>query len=156
MAAPQAKSAQTQQKPKGGSLRVIRNVYLYLVSIVGLVTFIFGSVGIINNVLQHYVFQVDSSSYYAAPIYPGNRDQCNSAYNDPTDPENKRMLVPTTQETADCRAAQAVQDKKVNDSNFFRELSIAIAQIVIGLPLWLYHWAVIQKEYRKHEDNHEI
>jgi hypothetical protein len=147
-----------QQKPKGGSMRIIRNVYLYLVTLIGLITFVFGAVGIIDGVLQHYVFQVDQSSMYSAPatVYPGNLDQCSQSYPDKNDSTGKTMIYPTTQQVTDCRAAQAAQDKKVNDSNFFMNLSTAIAQIVIGLPLWLFHWGIIQGEYKKREQYHEI
>lgn len=144
-----------QQKPKGGALRIIRNVYLYLVALIGLITFIFGSVGIINNVLQHFVFQVDQVDFYSPAIYPGMKGQCAQPYVDPTDKEGKRMIVPTTQEVDDCRKAETEQNKRINNANFAREISIALAQIVIGLPIWLFHWNVIQKEYRKREEDHE-
>lgn len=142
------------QKHKGGAMRVIRNVYLYLVTFVGLVTFIFGAVGIINNVLQRYVFQIDDFSY-SQPIYPGMKGQCEQSYLDPTDSEGKRMIAPTAQEIETCQAAEKDMNKRLNNSNFGRELSISLAQILIGLPIWLYHWGVIQKEYRRKDDEHE-
>ncbi len=148
-------NVKAQQKPKGGAMRIIRNVYLYLVTLIGLITFIFGSVGIINNVLQRYVFQVDQGSIYTAPVYPGYRDQCSSSYPDPNDPQGKMMISPTTQEITDCRKSQDEQNKRINDSNFGRDLSISLAQIVIGLPIWLFHWGIIQKEYRRREE-HEV
>ncbi|MCC7197049.1 hypothetical protein IT413_02515 [Candidatus Peregrinibacteria bacterium] len=143
------------QKHKGGAMRVIRNVYMYLVTFVGLVTFIFGAVGIINNVLQHFVFQVDQDAYYSQPIYPGMKGQCAQSYIDPADPEGKRMIAPTTQEVEECKVAEKELNKRISNSNFGRELSISLAQILIGLPIWLYHWGVIQKEYRRKEDEHE-
>lgn len=140
-------------KPKGKAMQIIRNVYLYLVTLIGLITFIFGSVGIINNMLQHYVFQVDQSDmYYAQPIYPGFKGQCAQAYPDPADKEGKRMIIPTTQEVADCQKAEKEQNERINRANFGRELSISLAQIVIGLPIWLFHWGIIQKEARKREE----
>lgn len=143
------------EKHKGGSMRVIRNVYMYLVTFVGLVTFIFGAVGIINNVLQHFVFQVDRDAYYSQGIYPGMKGQCAQSYLDPTDTEMKRMIAPTAQEIETCQAAEKEMNMRINNSNFGRELSISLAQILIGLPIWLYHWGVIQKEYRRKEDEHE-
>jgi len=148
MATAQAK--QGQQKPK--AMRVIRNVYLYLVAMIGLITFIFGSVGIINNILQRYVFQVDQMNIYTPVAYPGFKDQCSSPYPDPADPQGKLTLNPTTQEIADCRKAQDEQNKRANDSNYGRDLSISLAQIGIGLPIWLFHWGIIQKEYKKRDE----
>lgn len=136
-------------------MRVIRNVYLYLVTLIGLVTFIFGSVGIINNVLQRYVFQIDQSDMYAQPIYPGFKGQCAQPYPDSADATGKRMITPTTQEVEACQKAEKEQNKRVNDANFGRELSISIAQIVIGLPIWLFHWGIIQRDYKRREEEHE-
>jgi hypothetical protein len=138
-----------------GALRIIRNVYLYLVTLIGLITFIFGSVGIINNVLQRYVFQIDQADYYSVAIYPGMRDQCSQSYVDPTDKEGKMMIAPTTQEIEQCRVAEKEQNKRINNANFAREISISLAQIAIGLPIWLFHWGIIQKEYRRKEEGNE-
>jgi len=145
----------TKTQHKGKALRVIRNVYLYLVTLIGLVTFIFGSVGIINNVLQHYVFQVDQSDIYAMPIYPGFKGQCAQPYADPTDREMKRMITPTTQEVEECGKAEKEQNERVNRANLGREFSISLAQIAIGLPIWLFHWGIIQKDYKKREHGEE-
>ena len=144
-----------QKKTHGGALRVIRNVYLYLVTLIGLITFIMGSVGIINNVLQHYVFQVDDA--YTSPVrYPGSYDMCSQPYpKTGAAPDDKNLIAPTTQEIADCRQAEKEQNEKANRANFGRELSISLAQILIGLPIWLFHWNVIQKEYKKREEEHE-
>lgn len=146
---------QTLPKPKGTAMRIIRNVYLYLVTVIGLITFIIGSVGVINNVLQRYVFHVEQSGMYASPVYPGFKDQCSSSYPDPADAQGKTMINPTTQEVADCRKAQDEQNKKIDDANFGRELSISLAQILIGLPVWLFHWGIIQKEYKKRDEEQQ-
>lgn len=138
-----------------GALRIIRNVYLYLVTLIGLITFIFGSVGIINNVLQRYVFQIDQTDYYSMAVYPGMRDQCSQLYVDPLDKEAKQMIAPTTQEIEQCRVAEKEQNKRINNANFAREISISLAQIAIGLPIWLFHWGIIQKEYRRKEEGNE-
>ncbi len=138
-----------------GALRIIRNVYLYLVTLIGLITFIFGSVGIINNVLQRYVFQIDQTDYYSMAVYPGMRDQCSQPYVDPLDKEAKQMITPTTQEIEQCRVAEKEQNKRINNANFAREISISLAQIAIGLPIWLFHWGIIQKEYRRKEEGNE-
>ena len=134
------------------SLRVIRNVYLYLVAMIGLVVMIFGAVGCINNVFQNYVFHVNDS-YLNEPISPGMRGgTCNQSYIDPTDTENKRMIVPTTQEVAECKTAQKEQQDQNQRNNIGREFSISIAQMLVGLPIWLFHWGIIQREYKRKEE----
>ena len=138
---------------KGKSVRVIRHVYLYLVTLIGLITFVMGAVGIINNGLQRYVFKVDQiENFGPVAVYPGYQDQCSMAYPDPKDKEGKTTITPTSQETADCRVAAQEQSRHFSDAQFARELSISLAQIAIGLPIWLFHWGVIQGENRKKRD----
>ncbi len=140
------------QKPKK-SLRIIRNVYLYLVTLIGLVTFIFGAVGMINNVFQNYIFGVDYDYGYDSPYPRGAGTGCAASYLDVNDPAMKRMIQPTTQEIAECEAKLAEQKQQNRANRIGSEFSIAIAQLMVGLPIWLFHWAIIQKEYRKKEED---
>lgn len=133
---------------KAKSLRVIRNVYLYLVAMIGLITFVFGSIGIIDNVLKNYIFQVDESYYYAEPV-TGRGGICTQAYLDPLDTTGKKMVQPTAVEIDECEKRYEEQRKVSRNSEIGREFSISIAQILIGLPLWLFHWGIIQREYRR-------
>jgi hypothetical protein len=131
------------------SLRVIRNVYLYLVSMIGLIVFIFGAVGIINNVFQNYIFRVDYD-YYSDP-FP-QTGTCYMQYVDPTDREGKRFITPTPEQSAACEAKQEQQKEQNRRNRIGQEFSIAIAQMAVGLPIWLFHWGIIQKEYRRKEE----
>ena len=110
---------------KGKSVKVIRHVYLYLVTLIGLITFVMGAVGIINNGLQRYVFKVDQiENFGPVAVYPGYQDQCSMAYPDPKDKEGKTTITPTSQETADCRAAAQEQSRHFSDAQFAREISV--------------------------------
>lgn len=144
-----------QSKTHLGSFRVIRNVYLYMVAVIGLITLIIGSVGLINNVLQNYIFQVDDYSYYYEPYPVKGGDYCSQAYPDPTDTTGKTMITPTSDEIEQCREQQKVQSERARKSNIGREFSIALAQILVGLPVWLFHWGIIQKEYKRKKGEEE-
>jgi len=133
------------------SLRVIRNVYLYLVAMIGLVVFIFGAVGIINNIFQNYVFKVDYDNY--TEPYPLKGGTCTMQYPDPADREGKRLISPTTQEVAECAARMEQQKVQNRNNRIGMDFSISIAQIVVGLPIWLFHWGIIQKEYKRKEED---
>jgi hypothetical protein len=135
------------------SLRVIRNVYLYLVSMIGLIVFIIGAVGIINNVFQNYIFRVDFDNYYEA--YPYQTGTCYSPYIDPTDKEGKRLITPTTEDSARCEQKQELQKEQNRRNRIGQEFSISIAQLLVGLPVWLFHWGIIQKEYKRKEEEKE-
>ncbi len=135
------------------TMRVIRNVYLYLVSMIGMITMIFGAVGLVNNVFSNFVFQVNDNIY--TEPYPGSRSACLQPYVDPADPELKKMIKPTAEEAAACEKNQKEQNEQYRRNSIGREFSIAIAQLAVGLPVWLFHWGVIQKEYARKKDEHE-
>lgn len=128
----------------GHALRVIRNVYLYLVAMIGLIVFVVGTVGLVNNVLENYVFQVDEDRYYALPLDGG---VCSKFYN--PDPTSSQMLERTDEEIAECEAQIEEQNQRNRDNNIKRELASSISSIVVGLPLWLLHWGIIQREYSR-------
>jgi len=131
-------------------MRIIRNVYLYLVSMIGLIVFIIGAVGIINNIFQNYIFRVDYD-YYSEP-FP-QTGTCFIQYPDPTDREGKRFITPTPDQSAVCEQKQEQQKEQNRRNRIGQEFSIAIAQIVVGLPIWLFHWGIIQKEYKRKEED---
>lgn len=141
----------TEQVKDHKAHRVIRNIYLYLVSMIGLITLIFGSVGVIKTVVEKVIFQVNYNYY--PTIYPGSVDPCSQPYADASSTtEPKKMITPTQDQINLCVQRQKEQNEMNNRNDLGRELSIAIAQILIGFPLWLYHWMTIQKEYRmRHE-----
>ena len=135
------------QKPKK-SMRIIRNVYLYLVSVIGLITFIFGAVGTINNVFQNYVFGVDYDYGYEVPYPKAAGTGCAASYLDPSDPAMKKMIRPTDAEIAECEVKMEQQKAQNHANRIGSEFSIAFAQLAVGLPIWL-STGIIQKEYRK-------
>lgn len=144
------------KKQTAKSFRVIRNVYLYLVAMIGLITLIFGAVGLIDNVMKNYVFQVDETFYYDPYSFAGRGGVCNQQYVDPKDPSGTTMLAPTEAEIADCEVNMEKQREQTRRNEMGRQFSIAIAQIAVGLPIWLFHWGVIQKEYRRKKEDKEI
>ncbi len=143
------------KKQTAKSFRVIRNVYLYLVAMIGLITLIFGAVGLIDNVMKNYVFQVDDTFYYDPYSFGGKGGACYQGYADPTDPTGMKMIMPSEAEIADCEVKMEKQREQSRRNEMGRQFSIAIAQIAVGLPIWLFHWGVIQKEYRRKKEEKE-
>jgi hypothetical protein len=74
---------------------------------------------------------------------------------DATDKEGKRLITPATQEIADCEKRQEQQNEQNSKNQIGEEFSISIAQLMVGLPVWLLHWGIIQKEYRKRKEEEE-
>lgn len=102
----------------------IRLLYLYLFSFVGLLIAIIGSIQIIDLGLKTYVFKVSEYSYYAEPV----------------NLENERK-IPTEEINNRNKTDQSNQRK--------RQLSNSLSMILIGGPLYLYHWKTIKKENKK-------
>ena len=97
----------------------IRLVYLYLFSFVGLLTVVIGSVRMVDLGLKVFVFTESDRYEYAAPKMPDEP---------PVDEQAIRE--------------QARRDQTRNRQ---REFSNAFAMMVVGLPLYLYHWKTSQK-----------
>jgi len=98
----------------------IRLLYLYLFSFVGLLITIIGSVQLIDLGLKTYVFKVSEYTYYSDPMV-----------------EEKTKISAEEMEKRN-RQEQSNQQK--------RQLSTSLSMILIGVPLYLYHWKTIKKE----------
>lgn len=98
----------------------IRFLYLYLFSFVGLLIAIIGSIGIIDLSLKTYVFKVSRQSYYNYPMVEGETKISNE--------EMEKI------------------NKKQEDDDIKRQMSNSLAMIIVGTPVYLYHWKTIKKE----------
>jgi len=109
--------------------KIIRNVYLYTFSAVGMIIFLIGGISLINVFLKTYVFPLEhySEYYYSS---------CSDPYILKETPEFDVEACETSQEEE--RATQDSDARK-------RDLAEGLAAIICGTPIWLYHWKVIQK-----------
>jgi len=105
----------------------IRFIYLYLFSFVGLLTVVIGSVRLVDLGLKVYVFNnADVYTSYPRPVIPEGKDMPQESEED----------------------IQRLQMEETNRQRK-RDAAGALSMIIIGLPLYLYHWKTIQKENRK-------
>lgn len=100
----------------------LRLLYLYLFSFVGLLITVIGSIQIVDLTLKTYVFRVSNYSYPVTPIK-----------------DEKGNITVSVEE-------QEKQQKQEADNDRKRQLSNSLAMIVIGTPLYLYHWKTIKRE----------
>ncbi|MBT3249805.1 MAG: hypothetical protein HN846_02370 [Candidatus Pacebacteria bacterium] len=98
----------------------IRLLYLYLFAFVGLFTTIIGSVQLVDLGLKTYVFKVSNRVYYPEPRLEGQA----------------QLSV----EELDRRS----QEEESNQRK--RQMSNSLAMIIVGVPVYLYHWKTIKKE----------
>ncbi|MDI6820716.1 MAG: hypothetical protein QMD65_00870 [Patescibacteria group bacterium] len=114
---------------------LIRTIYLYLFSLVGLVLVIIGLVRLVDLGLKIYVFpKADEAVVY--PEYPMPKPV----------PVAEKQGEPTKEDLARYKADQEISQIKQKESERARTASNSIAMLIIGLPIFFYHWRSVQKD----------
>ena len=101
----------------------LRLLYLYLFSFVGLLITIIGSIQLVDLAMKSYVFKVSDYTYYSDPIV------------------SEKTTI-SAEEIQKRNETEQTNQRK-------RQLSTAISMILIGTPVYLYHWKTIKKENKK-------
>lgn len=135
---------------------LIRTIYLYLFALLGLVLIVIGAVGFVQMGLKAYVFTKAD-------------EQRKVSFQRPPTLSLKSQLIETTDgELKKPKKTVKLTDEQVNilnnwiedynnweerqeeldpvTSNRHRDASRNLALIIIGLPLYIYHWRIIKKE----------
>ena len=99
----------------------LRLLYLYLFSFVGLMIVVIGSIQLVSLGLKTFLFK--NADRYA--IYPSGLKETDPGYLSP-----EEMRKQQDEQTSQQRQGELVS---------------SISMIVVGLPLYKYHWKLIQK-----------
>jgi hypothetical protein len=113
---------------------LIRTIYLYLFSLVGLVVVVIGLVQLVDLGLKAFIFK-NADQPISYPAYPVKV----------ASPDGKETAM-TAAEEEKYNVDQAVAQEKQKQSDRERTASNALAMIIIGTPLFIYHWKIIQKD----------
>lgn len=105
----------------------IRLLYLYLFSFVGLLIVVIGSIQLVNLGIKTFIFK-DADRYEVV-----------------AEPLKSDVGMQVQESTAE---AQARQDREMSRQRQ-RQLADAVAMIVVGAPVYVYHWKTIQKDAQK-------
>jgi len=100
----------------------IRLLYLYLFSFVGLLVTIIGSIQLVDLVIKNYVFKVSEYTYYP-------------------EVQNKEGQTISSEEMEKRNQQEQSNQRK-------RQLSTSLSMILIGTPVYFYHWKTIKKEQK--------
>ncbi len=131
---------------------IIRLIYLYLVALIGLVVFLIGGVGMVNTGLK-VVLGVDGEYYYTSV-----KDVCRGQFGEryvggpksvPTPVVGGVAIVPVDANSAEfkqCLVDEEERQKKQQSNDRRRNIAEALAMMILGAPIWLYHWHVIQRD----------
>ncbi len=143
---------------------LIRTIYLYLFALLGLVLITIGSVNLINLGLKRFIFtKADQELNYnlKPPLLVMTAGTAGKTATE----EDLISAMEKCQEKCDLTLEQKqeiaswLKDYKSwqeQESKFDylaqqrqREFSLALSLIIVGLPLYLYHWSIIKKETKE-------
>lgn len=110
----------------------IKKIYLYLLALIGIVLVLVGGVKLINLGLKTFIF-TEAEQFYPYPSpkpVPTIRDDAGKEiiYEEPSPEELVEYYEKSTRSRREAEAANS------------------LALIIVGLPLYLYHWNIIRKE----------
>lgn len=115
---------------------LIRKIYLYLFSFVGLLLVVIGLVRLLDLGLKVYVFK-KADNYVYFPQTP-TRLEKDGTTRELTEKEQEKYKK--EQEEAQKQQVEAQRQSTASSS---------LAMIIIGLPLFIYHWRIINKESKE-------
>jgi hypothetical protein len=105
----------------------IKLLYLYLFSFIGLLISVIGSIQIIDLGIKVYVFK--GADKYSIPITTK------------IDPTGREVSLSDKEKEEQMK----IQDMETNRQRKV-QLSNSLAMLLVGLPLYKYHWGLIKKE----------
>lgn len=137
------------QQPTTKKYLWIRTVYLYLFSLVGLVMMIIAGVSFIDMALRTFVFtQADEQErlFQKQPPLPHGIERVEEL-KQPQSSLSEAEKATVSQWLEDYRRWQNESDRiDPVTAQRQRKASTNLAMIIVGAPLFLYHWSVIRKE----------
>ncbi len=140
---------------------IIRAIYLYLFALVGLGMLVVGGSMIINLGLKAWVFtQADQQDKYNSQPIPVYLSSDMKTVQEIQACSDKCELTAVQKEQVNSWLAEYKkwEEQETNsDPNIWvvrnrqRQAATALSLILIGLPLWLFHWSVIKKDNKKED-----
>jgi hypothetical protein len=107
----------------------IKKLYLYSATLIGLIIIVIGAFQLINLAFKAYIFKDSDRYQIAAPLY---------------EPMTGKVY-PEAQYNKMLEEQQRNQDLEVLRSRK-RQASTGIALLITGIPLYLYHWKLVNKK----------
>lgn len=137
----------------------IRTIYLYLFTIIGLSLLILGSVGLIDLGLKMFVFtkaeeaEIIQQMYFYPKVdyfFISKLETYREANEEDLTLEEKENLKNFLLDYQDWKEKESKVDYL--RSNREKKAANNLAMILVGLPLYLYHWQTIKKEIKEEKN----
>jgi len=129
---------------------LVRTIYLYIFALLGLVFLIIGAVGFLNLGLKTFIFtkaeEEQRLTGQPPALYPIEKVEALQDEQGLSD-EEKELIQDWLVDY------KAWQDRSANinylESRRQKEASQNLAMMVVGLPLYLFHWGIISRETKE-------
>lgn len=138
---------------------LVRTIYLYLFALIGLALLVTGGVRLVDMGLKMFVFtqaeQEQRLLYQRPQLPPVGLEKVADVEDENVEPKEEVVLTPKEKEQVDRWIADyqdwQEQRSKVDpvDASRQRNASSSLAMILIGLPLYLFHWRLIKRDVQK-------
>lgn len=115
---------------------LIRKIYLYLFALVGLILISIGGVRLVGLGLKAYVF-TKADIYYECPMVQPLRTGGETL---------QEIHQPSAEEIEEYQRKQQASQRQ-------REAAESLAMLIIGAPLYFYHWQMIKKDKKEEANN---
>lgn len=110
----------------------IKKLYLYVVTLISLILIIIGGVRLIDLGLKSFIFK-DADMIYRSPAVQQV---------EPPEGESKESSEPTQEEWKK-------YERKQKKSRRQEAAAQSLAFLLVGVPLYLYHWKLIRENKQK-------
>ncbi len=139
---------------------LIRTIYLYLFALLGLVLLIIAGVRFLDMALKAFVFtkaeEEERIMYKQPPYAPVAVNKLAEADGEKMKVKEGEIVLTESEKASVDQWILSYNDwqERMNKidpitSRRHRDASMNLAMIIVGLPLYFYHWGVIKKETRK-------
>jgi amino acid transporter len=117
---------------------IIKTVYFYLVSLIGLMIVVFSAADLINLGLRMSVFPKADMNPYPQPSCAV------TVVRDPSSKETDDQFQARLKQCEDGQISDKEAQSIQNQKDAVRDISL----LVVGLPLFLYHWITVRKDQK--------
>lgn len=135
---------------------LIRTIYLYLFALVGLVLVIISGVRFLDMGLKAFIFrqaeEEERINMKQPPFAPVRAERIAQVQNNKMSPKDEITLTEEEKAEIDDWIVQYSEWKNQQEkldpirTRREREASNALAMLLVGAPLYLYHWKIIKKD----------
>jgi len=134
---------------------LIRTINLYLFALIGLAFLISGAVRFVDMGLKAFIFtkaEQEQRLNLRQPTMLYSVQKIENLQSEEWLSEEEKVII---QEWLVDYKEWKEESSKINyiDTQRHRDASSSLSMILVGLPLYLYHWGVIKGEVRKQEDS---